>query len=185
MLRQKVWPLLKVTLSCRRRSRLTSTLWGTEFNPTDRWSMGAWEQNWLNYYPNIQSEWFKCFRKQPFCLAYVCKCKKKHRIFLTKGLDAEALRLRTMAGWVLNRVSSISPLIMFRSATPSAPWEEEKILNTEILSDDKKTCCQNEWILNTDRGWVYASWNELLKHFFCLFDLCNLVCSKCTARSGD
>lgn len=45
MLRRNIWPLLKVTLSCRSRSRLTKTLWGAEFNPTVRWSMGAWERS--------------------------------------------------------------------------------------------------------------------------------------------
>ena len=41
-LRENIWPLLKVALSCRSNSRLTKTLCGTEFNPADRWSMGAW-----------------------------------------------------------------------------------------------------------------------------------------------
>lgn len=46
---------------------------------------------------------------------------KGRRTLLTRGLEAEGLRLRTMAGWVLNRVSSTRPLITSRSATPSAP----------------------------------------------------------------
>ncbi|KAF3840731.1 hypothetical protein F7725_006593 [Dissostichus mawsoni] len=34
-----------VAVSFRSRSRLTTTLWGTEFNPTDGSSVGAWERN--------------------------------------------------------------------------------------------------------------------------------------------
>lgn len=43
MPRENIWPLLKVTLSCRSCSCRTKTLWDTEFSPTDRRSMGAWE----------------------------------------------------------------------------------------------------------------------------------------------
>lgn len=41
---------------------------------------------------------------------------------LTEKLDAQALRLRTMAGCVLNTVSSIRPLTTSRSAAPPWPW---------------------------------------------------------------
>lgn len=41
MLREIIRPLLKVTLSCRSRSRLTRTHWGADLDPTDKWSMEA------------------------------------------------------------------------------------------------------------------------------------------------
>lgn len=40
--RDNIRPLLKVTLSCWSRSRLTRTLCGTDLDPTERWSMGTW-----------------------------------------------------------------------------------------------------------------------------------------------
>lgn len=121
---ENIWPLLKVALSWRSSRRLT--LWGTEFIPTERWSMGACERETCN--SKIRSTQHAglviCFRKTlPFCLV-AAKGSDKHWIFLTRGLDAQALRLRTMAGWVLNSVSSIRPLIMSRSATPSQPWQD-------------------------------------------------------------
>lgn len=53
--------------------------------------------------------------------------------FLTEGLDAQVLRLRTMAGWVLNRVSSISPLIMPMSAPPSVAYEEKEATDYSLM----------------------------------------------------
>lgn len=40
--RKNLRPLLKVTLSCRSRSRLTRMLCVTDLDPTARWSMWAW-----------------------------------------------------------------------------------------------------------------------------------------------
>lgn len=56
-LRENIWPLLKVALSCRSSSRLTKMLWGMGFSPTDRWSMEAWECAESRYNSKISIVW--------------------------------------------------------------------------------------------------------------------------------
>lgn len=49
-----------------------------------------------------------------------------------------------MAGWVLNRVSSTSPLIMSRSATASVPWQEKAIDIKPICAAGVEVNCKNK-----------------------------------------
>lgn len=60
-LRKMIRPLLKVTLSCRSRSRLTRTHWGADLDSTDRWSIETCKETrlrlWLYY---ISSSSFEC-----------------------------------------------------------------------------------------------------------------------------
>lgn len=110
--REYIWPLLKVTLSCRSSSRRTKTIWGAEFNPTDKCSVGGCKRS------EIQKTFKRGLSNTPIHLAQKTALKSRTS-FLTKGLDAQDLRLRTIAGWELNTTSSIMPLIMSRSV--SAP----------------------------------------------------------------
>lgn len=96
-LRENIRPLLKVTLSCRSRSRLTRTHWGADLDSTDRWSMEAWKESRLRlgiYYTTSHLRH----------LSVICVCFRDAKevqecgTFLTRGLEAEALRLTTMAG---------------------------------------------------------------------------------------
>lgn len=49
-----------------------------------------------------------------------------------------------MAGWVLNRVSSTSPLIMSRSATASVPWQEKATDIKPICAAGVEVNCKNK-----------------------------------------